>query len=85
MLNYNDLKPGTFMVYEGQPYVVMEFHFLRMQQRKPVVQTKIRNIITGKTLTSLPEGFDRVLLTVPTPIAFKLAPQLLTTHYSLLT
>ena len=53
MLNYNDLKPGTFMVFEGQPYVVMEFHFLRMQQRKPVVQTKIRNIITGKTVEKL--------------------------------
>ena len=34
MLNYNDLKPGTFMVFEGQPYVVMEFHFLRMQRKE---------------------------------------------------
>ena len=35
MLNYiNDLKPSTFMVYEGSVYVVMEFHLLRMQQKK---------------------------------------------------
>ena len=27
MLNYNDLSRAPFMVYEGQPYVVMEFHF----------------------------------------------------------
>ena len=59
MLNYNDLKPGTFMVYEGQPYVVMEFHFLRMQQRKPVVQTKIRNIITGKTVEKTFQPSDK--------------------------
>ena len=59
MLNYNDLKPGTFMVFEGQPYVVMEFHFLRMQQRKPVVQTKIRNIITGKTVEKTFQPSDK--------------------------
>jgi len=50
MLNYNDLKPGTYFIFEGQPYVVLEFNFLRMQQRKPVVQTKIKNLITGKTI-----------------------------------
>lgn len=59
MLNYNDLKPGTFMVFEGQPYVVVEFHFLRMQQRKPVVQTKIRNIITGKTVEKTFQPSDK--------------------------
>ena len=35
---------------EGDPYEVLEAHFLRMQQRKAVVQTKIRNLITGKVL-----------------------------------
>ncbi|MEK7192123.1 MAG: elongation factor P [Patescibacteria group bacterium] len=50
MLTYNDLKPGTIFMYEGQPYEVMEFHFLRMQQRKPVAQTKIKNLTTGKIL-----------------------------------
>jgi len=48
MLNYNELKPGEYIVIDGQPYVVLEFNFLRMQQRKPVVQTKIKNLITGK-------------------------------------
>lgn len=35
---------------DGAPYEVMESHFLRMQQRKAVVQTRIRNLITGKVL-----------------------------------
>lgn len=48
MLNYNELKPGTFFILEGQPYEVLEYNFLRLQQRKPVAQTKIRNLITGK-------------------------------------
>ncbi len=35
---------------ENQPYEVLESNFLRMQQRKAVVQAKIRNLITGKVL-----------------------------------
>jgi elongation factor P len=50
MLNYNEIKPGEYIVVDGQPYVVLEFNFLRMQQRKPVVQTKLRNLITGKAV-----------------------------------
>ncbi len=50
MLDYNDLKPGTIFILDNQPYEVLEFNFMRMQQRKPVAQTKIRNLITGKTL-----------------------------------
>jgi len=51
MINYNDLKPGTVFILDGQPYQVVEFSFLRMQQRKPVAQTKIRNLITGKVIS----------------------------------
>ena len=51
MLNYNELKPGSVFILDGEPYEVLEFSFLRMQQRKPVAQTKIRNIITGKILS----------------------------------
>lgn len=50
MLSYTDLKKGTLFVYEGQPYEVIESGFLRMQQRKAVMQTKIRNLVNGKIL-----------------------------------
>lgn len=50
MLSYNDLKVGQMFVYEGSPYEVIAFAFLRMQQRKPVAQTSIKNLITGKIL-----------------------------------
>lgn len=33
---------------DGQPHEVLEYEFLRMQQRKPVAKTKIKNLITGK-------------------------------------
>ncbi|MDP2947621.1 MAG: hypothetical protein Q8N88_05895 [Nanoarchaeota archaeon] len=51
MINYNELKPGVIFILDGQPYQVMEFGFMRMQQRKPVAQTKIRNLITNKTMS----------------------------------
>jgi len=51
MLNYNKLKPGVIFIMDGEPYEVLEFSFMRMQQRKPVAQTKIKNIITGKILS----------------------------------
>lgn len=51
MLNYNDLRIGTTFIYEGAPYEVLEFAFLRMQQRKAVAQVKMKNLINGKVIT----------------------------------
>ena len=48
MLSYTDLPPGTQFILDGEPYEVIDYQFVRMQQRKPSVQTKIRNLITGK-------------------------------------
>lgn len=50
-LNYNDLRIGTTFEYEGAPYEVLEFAFLRMQQRKAVAQVKMRNLHNGKIIT----------------------------------
>ena len=50
MLSYTDLAKGVMFIMDGAPYEVLEAHFLRMQQRKAVVQTKIRNLMTGKVL-----------------------------------
>lgn len=49
-LGVNELKPKIFFIYEGQPYVVLSTHHLKMQQRRPTVQTKMRNLINGKIL-----------------------------------
>ncbi len=48
MLGYSDLKKGTLFVLDGHPYEVLDSSFSRMQQRKAVMQTKIRNLKTGK-------------------------------------
>ena len=47
---YNELHPGVFFIYEGQPFVVLSSQPLRMQQRKPVFQTRMRNVLNGKII-----------------------------------
>lgn len=51
MLSYTDLTKGTIFVMNGEPYEVLEYAFLRMQQRRPTSQVKFRNLITGKVGT----------------------------------
>lgn len=50
MLTINDLKIGTYFIYKNEPYEVLKARHLKMQQRKPVVQTRIKNLITGRVL-----------------------------------
>ena len=49
-LSYNDLKVGTIFVKDGDPFKVLDYAFVRMQQRKPVVQLKIKNLLSGKVV-----------------------------------
>ncbi|MFH0987326.1 MAG: elongation factor P [Patescibacteria group bacterium] len=51
MLKYNELKKGTIFLFEGDPYEVLEYDFLRKQQRRPVAKTKIRNLKNGKVIS----------------------------------
>lgn len=51
MLSYTDLTPGTAFILDGEPYEVLEYQFVRMQQRKPSVQTKLKNLISGKIIS----------------------------------
>src|SRR3989338_5708182 len=48
MLNYNEITVKKIIVLDGAPYEVLESHVFRKQQRKPVNQTKLKNLITGK-------------------------------------
>lgn len=47
-INYNDVTPHKFIIHEGEPYEVLDARIFRMQQRKPVNQTRLKNLITGK-------------------------------------
>lgn len=48
MLEYNEILPKKVILLDGAPYEVLDAHVFRKQQRKPVNQTKLRHLITGK-------------------------------------
>jgi elongation factor P len=47
-LEYNEILPKKVILLNGEPYEVLDAHVFRKQQRKPVNQTKLRHLITGK-------------------------------------
>lgn len=50
VLSYNEILPKKVIDYNSEPYEVLSSHIFRMQQRKPVNQTKLRNLISGRVL-----------------------------------
>ncbi|MEK7649165.1 MAG: elongation factor P [Patescibacteria group bacterium] len=46
----NSIKVGAYILFNNEPYQVMTANFVRMQQRQPVMQTKLKNLITGKVV-----------------------------------
>jgi elongation factor P len=47
-MDLNDMKIGTIILWENQPVQIIWSNRMRTAQRKPVMQTKMRNVITGK-------------------------------------
>lgn len=50
MLNYNEITQKKYIALDGEPYEVLSSHIFRKQQRKPVNQTKVKNLVTGKVI-----------------------------------
>lgn len=49
-LNYDEIKPRKFIVFNDEPYEILESHVARTQQRKPQNQVKMRNLFSGKVV-----------------------------------
>jgi elongation factor P len=50
LLSYNEIVQKKVIVYNGEPFEVLSSHVFRMQQRKPVNQTKLKHLVSGKVL-----------------------------------
>src|SRR3989344_4412657 len=48
MLEYNEILKGKVILLGEEPYEAFDAHVFRKQMRKPVNQTKLRHLITGK-------------------------------------
>lgn len=51
MLAHNDLRKGTLFIYNSQPYEVMEYSLNFKGRGNSVVQTKIKNLVTGNVIS----------------------------------
>ena len=50
ILSYSDVTPKKVIIFNGEPFEVLSSHVFRMQMRKPVNQTKMRSLKTGKVV-----------------------------------
>ncbi len=50
ILSYNEITPKKIIVFNGEPYKVLSSRVFRMQMRKPVNQTKLKHIVSGRVI-----------------------------------
>jgi elongation factor P len=59
MLGITDLKTGTKLTLEGDPYVVISYSHSKMGRGGAVVKTKLKNLRTGGTIDKTFQGADK--------------------------
>jgi elongation factor P len=60
MLGITDLKTGTKLTLDGDPYVVTSYYHSKMGRGGAVVKTKLKNLRTGATIDKTFQGADKV-------------------------
>ncbi len=56
----NSIRAGLSILVDSEPYLVLESDFMRTAQRKPVMRTKLRNLLTGRVLEQSFKPGDKV-------------------------
>jgi len=49
-MDISDIKLGVILMYNNEPWQIIWSNRMRTAQRKPVMQTKLRNVLTGKVI-----------------------------------
>jgi elongation factor P len=60
VLTMNDLRIGVAVTIDKAPYVVLWSDFMRTAQRKPVMRTKLKNLISGRILEQTFKPGDKI-------------------------
>ncbi len=55
-----DLSVGIAIIVDEEPYLIVENSFMRTAQRRPVMRTKLKNLINGKVLEKTFKPGDKV-------------------------
>jgi len=59
-IGFSELRKGIAIEVDGQPYEVMEYTRVKMQQRAPVVRLKLRGLLDGKVLERAFQSYTNV-------------------------
>ncbi len=59
MITTNEFRRGAKIEFNGEPYEVIEFQHVKMQQRSPIVRTKIKHLKTGSVLEETFKAGDK--------------------------
>lgn len=60
MLSITDLKKGTLIELNGEPHKVLEYNQKQMGRGGSIVNTKIKNLITGTTTDRTFKGSEKI-------------------------
>ena len=61
-ISYSELRKGTVVELEHEPWQVLEWKHTKMQQRAPVLSLKLRNLKTGRTMDRNLPGNQKLTL-----------------------
>ena len=59
ILTYNQITKRKYIILNNEPYEVLDSHIFSKQQRRPVNQAKLRNLITGKVIEQTFQQSDK--------------------------
>lgn len=60
MISYTELKKGMIILWNNDPYEVIDVSFMRMQQRKAVVTSRLKNLKSGKVVERTWQASDEI-------------------------
>lgn len=60
MLAINDLKSGTTIVLDGEPYRIIKHDFIKMGRGQGAMRTSIKNLKSGKTIDKTFKGQEKI-------------------------
>ena len=59
-MRIDELRGGAVIDINGAPYIVLKSDFMKTAQRRPVMRTKLRNVISGSVLEKTFKQGDKV-------------------------
>ena len=57
-MGFGDLKKGTAVELDDEPYIVVDYDQRKMQQRAPVLRIRLRELRTGRLVERTFQGYD---------------------------